>query len=164
VFERAREEIPLDLVGMRSELLGGIGEVQRRDLAAFEARYRFFFNPIRYTSLGLAMIEAMSIGLPVVALATTEIPTVLEDGVSAILATDVRRLLDGMRELLDDRELAREIGAAGRRIAHERFSLDRFARDWTAAFQEVTGRPAHARLVAPGWPSGAVNDREAVAR
>lgn len=40
--------------------------------APFAARYRFLFNPIRYTSLGLAVIEAMMIGMPVVALGTTD--------------------------------------------------------------------------------------------
>jgi len=140
LFERAREELPLDLAGMRSEALGGLGDIRRSGLAAFEARYRFFFHPIRWTSLGLAMIEAMTIGMPVVAVAATEVPTILEDGVSGIVATDVERLIAGMRELLADRGLAGRLGAAGREVALERFSIDRFARDWTAAFAEVTGR------------------------
>src|SRR5579883_9390 len=59
VFEQARAHMPLDLVGMDAESLGGLGEVSPPELPAFEARYRFFFNPIRWTSLGLAIIEAM---------------------------------------------------------------------------------------------------------
>jgi hypothetical protein len=58
VYERLREPVPLDLVGMGSEEVGGLGEIQPMELPAFEARYRFFFNPIRYTSLGLAVCEA----------------------------------------------------------------------------------------------------------
>ncbi len=57
---------------MGAEEAGGLGEVRHVELAAFAARYRFFFNPIRYTSLGLAVIEAMMVGMPIVALATTE--------------------------------------------------------------------------------------------
>ena len=71
VFEYARREVPLELVGMDSEALGGSGEVANMELAGTMARYRFFFNPIRYTSLGLAVVEAMTAGLPIVALATT---------------------------------------------------------------------------------------------
>src|SRR5947209_4152115 len=82
VFERARQHVPLDLVGMFAEEAGGLGEVPPPELPAFVARYRFFFHPIRYTSLGLAAIEAMMVGLPVVALATTELVTVVENGVS----------------------------------------------------------------------------------
>ena len=151
LFVAARRHVPLDLVGMNANRLGGIGEVRRPDLAAFEARYRFFFNPIRYTSLGLGLLEAMMIGMPVVAFATTEIPVVIEDGVSGIIATDRDVLLDGMRALLADRDLAGELGASGRRIALERFSIPRFAADWTAAFEDVTGRRAGIRPVAIGW-------------
>src|SRR5262245_5705010 len=38
VFERARREVPLDLVGRGSEETGGLGEVQPMSLPAFEAR------------------------------------------------------------------------------------------------------------------------------
>jgi hypothetical protein len=138
----AADRVPLDLVGMGSQRLGGLGEVPRSRLPAFEARYRFFFNPIRYTSLGLAMIEAMHVGLPIVAFATTEIPTVIEDGVSGITSTDPAWLLAGMDELLADHGLAREMGRHARTIAQERFSIERFARDWTSAFEEAIGRTA----------------------
>jgi Glycosyl transferases group 1 len=149
LFLAARDEIPLDLVGMHAERLRGLGEIRRVDLPAFAARYRFFFNPIRYTSLGLGLIEAMTIGMPIVAFATTEIPVVLEDGESAILANDLGTLVTGMRALLDDRGLAERLGAAARQVAIERFSIERFAAGWTAAFAEVTGRGRNARPSAP---------------
>src|SRR5574337_1049449 len=63
VFEEARKRVPLDIAGMGSEELGGLGEVAHDRLAQFEARYRFLFNPIRYTSLGLAVCEAMLLGM-----------------------------------------------------------------------------------------------------
>src|SRR5579871_6346516 len=93
VFERVRLEVPLDLVGMDAESLGGPGEVFPPDLPAFEARYRFFFHPIRWTSLGLALLEAMAVGLPVVGLAATELVTVIENGVSGFLDTDPAKLV-----------------------------------------------------------------------
>jgi glycosyltransferase involved in cell wall biosynthesis len=144
LFVDARRSLPLDLVGMGSERLGGLGEIPRTDLPYFEGRYRFFFNPIRYTSLGLAMCEAMMVGLPIVAFATTEIPTVVEDGVSGFLATDPSVLHDRMVELLADRGLAARLGAAARRTALERFGIERFASDWLDAFELVTGRSAGA--------------------
>jgi glycosyltransferase involved in cell wall biosynthesis len=152
VFERARKKIPLDLVGMDAESLGGLGEVNPLELAKFEARYRFFFNPIRYTSLGLAVIEAMMIGLPVVGLATTEMATAIEDGVSGFVATDPSRLVESMRHLLDDPAEARWLGENARRAASERFAIDRFAREWEDAFSTVVGRAAQGRTaVAPAF-------------
>jgi hypothetical protein len=140
VFERARRGVPLDLVGMLSDELGGVGEVAPPELAAFIARYRFFFHPIRYTSLGLAACEAMMVGMPIVALATTEMATVVDNGVSGWVDTDVDRLIEHMAELLEDRAEARRLGEGARRTAVERFSIDRFARDWDGAFRFVCGR------------------------
>ena len=136
-----RAAVPLDLVGMDSEALGGLGEVPPPELPAFAARYRFFFNPIRYTSLGLAVCEAMMIGMPIVGLATTEMVTVVENGVSGYLDTDVDQLIERMRELLDDPDEARRAGPPARRRAEERFAITRFARDWEETFALVTGRP-----------------------
>jgi glycosyltransferase involved in cell wall biosynthesis len=139
VFEQARRELPLDLVGMGAEEPGGIGEVLHAELPAFAARYRFFFNPIRYTSMGLGVIEAMMVGLPIVALATTEMVTVIRDGENGFIDTSPERLVERMRALLIDRDLAKTLGAAARRTALERFNIARFVADWNAAFAEVTG-------------------------
>jgi hypothetical protein len=140
VFERVRREVPVDLVGMDAESLGGPGEVSPPELPAFEARYRFFFNPIRWTSLGLAVIEAMTIGLPIVGLATTEMATAIEDGVSGFVDTDPARLLEPMRRLIDDQRLARRLGENARSHALERFHIGRFARDWEETVALVAGR------------------------
>lgn len=137
VFEQARREIPLDLVGMDAESLGGLGEVSPPELPAFASRYRFFFHPVRYTSLGLAVLEAMTIGLPIVGLATTELATVVENGVHGFLDTDVRRLIGPMRELLADALLARRLGENARRRALERFNIARFTREWEETFAGV---------------------------
>jgi glycosyltransferase involved in cell wall biosynthesis len=137
VFAEARREVPLDLVGMGAAEADGLGEVQHERLFAFAARYRFFFNPIRYTSLGLAVIEAMMVGLPIVGLATTEMATVIVNGETGYVDTDPARLVERMRELLRDRALAARLGAGARRYAHERFNIYRFVADWNDALATV---------------------------
>jgi hypothetical protein len=138
LFEEMNQRVPLDLVGMGAEEMGGLGEVQPMELAAFASRYRFFFNPIRYTSLGLAVCEAMMIGMPIIGLATTEMATVVENGVSGYAETDPARLVHRMDELLDEPAEARRLGEGARRLASQRFNIERFARDWESAFRDVT--------------------------
>ena len=143
VYDRARARVPLDLFGMAFGDGDGAGEVALADLPYTLARYRFFFNPIRYTSLGLSVCEAMMVGLPVVALATTEQSVVIENGVSGFVDTDVDVLIERMQELLSDPRLAAELAEGARERARELFSIERFAAEWTATFAEATG-------VAPG--------------
>ena len=146
LFEQARAAVPLDAMGMESEEFGGLGDVPYRGLHRRMAAYRFLFSPIRYTSLPLAVIEAMTIGMPVVALATTELPTVIQHGKTGYLSCDLSELIGHMRVLLADPDLARALGERARQIARQRFGLARFIRDWNAAFTlALTGarQPGH---------------------
>ena len=137
IFERVRKHLPIDLVGMGSDEVGGLGEVPNHELHAFISRYRFFFNPIRYTSLGLAVCEAMTIGMPIVGLATTEMPATIENGVSGYIDTDVTKLIEHMKHLLDDKAAAQRLSAGASRYAQRRFGIDRFAADWDGAIRHA---------------------------
>src|SRR5215212_1389726 len=154
VFEQVRAKVPLDLVGMAAEESGGLGEVPHDRLSEQVARYRFFFNPIRYTSLGLAVLEAMMLGVPIVGLATTEMVTAVENGVSGYVHTDIDTLVERMRELLADPARARRLGEGARRVARDRFSIERFARDWDAAIRLVTSTEGRRPVVPAGTIGG----------
>lgn len=149
LFEWSRERVPLDLIGMQSEAMGGLGEVPNLEVGATMARYRFFYTPIRYTSLGLALVEAMLLGVPVVGVAATELPTVIVNGVNGFVHTDKELLVDVMRQLIAEPDLARAWGAAGRQTALERFGMERYIADWLAVIEEVMGTGSSLNL-APG--------------
>jgi glycosyltransferase involved in cell wall biosynthesis len=138
IFLQAQRTLPLDAVGMETEEFGGLGDVPYRELHQLVANYRFLFSPIRYTSLPLAVIEAMTIGMPVVALATTELPTVIQNGETGYVSCDIDELIRAMRFLLANHEAACRIASNARAIAQERFGLDRFIRDWNKAFELAT--------------------------
>jgi hypothetical protein len=141
VYEHVRAHVPLDLVGMAAtDMPGGLGEVLHKDLCAFESRYRFFFNPARYTSFPLAVCEAMMTGLPVVALATTELATI-PDGFVGYTSTNIEVLIERMLELLEDPHKARQLGRNAQSYARERFNIERFIRDWNRALMRSTGAP-----------------------
>lgn len=140
IFDRVRAQVPLDLVGMQAEKLGGRGEVPHRELAEFASHYRFFFNPIRYTSLGLSVCEAMMIGMPVIGLATTEMTTVIENGVSGYVDTNVDRLIEVMQQLQKSPIEAQQLSQGARKVAEERFGIERFKRDWNQVFARVVDR------------------------
>jgi glycosyltransferase involved in cell wall biosynthesis len=141
LFQHAQREVPLDLVGMGPEALQ---EVPHPLLPRFCTRYRFLYHPVRYTSLALAALEAMMLGMPVVALATTEVSSVLRSGENGIADTDPAALLDGMRALLADRALARKLGERAQATARSRFGIERFVADWNRIFAEAT----HTRALA----------------
>lgn len=137
LFLEARRHVPIQLAGFGNDGLDGLGDIPYPRLHHVVAEYRFLFSPCRYTSLPLAVIEALTIGMPVVALATTELPDVIRNGVHGYLSNDPAVLIAGMRRLIADPDHARELGANARDLAARRFGLDRFARDWNDAFAQA---------------------------
>jgi len=118
---------------------GGLCELPYAELLPAIARHRFFAHPVRYTSLALALCEAMMLGLPVIGLATTELPRIIADSGGGYVDTELARLVDASRELIRDRGRARELGRKARDYARERFGIARFARDWNRVFTDVAG-------------------------
>jgi hypothetical protein len=138
---------PVDVYGIDSEALGdkldlpadrltGHGSLTPEPLHAELSRRRLYLHPFRWTSLGLSLIEAMMLGMPVVALATTEAVAAVPAGAGTI-SNDPRRLHAGTRELLHDPAAARAAGRRARAGALERYHLDRFTADWTALITEL---------------------------
>lgn len=138
IFLDIKKHIPLDLIGIDSERYGGIGEVPLSELPELLSCYRFFFNPIRYTSLGLSVCEAMILGLPVIGLATTEMVTAIDNNVSGFLDTNPMNLIEKMELLLNNKALAEKMGKSARKQAEERFNIQRFTTEWRQLFHEVS--------------------------
>lgn len=151
LFDYVRTRVPLDLAGMDSLGVGGLGDIGHDELPELMCRYRFVFHPIRYTSLGLALCEAMSLGVPPVVLATTEAPRVIEHNVSGYLDTDVEALIRWMKHLLSYPDEARRIGAGAKAAARARFDITRFARDWDATLTEFVGTRRNKPGRASAW-------------
>ncbi|MBA2576706.1 MAG: glycosyltransferase family 4 protein [Euzebyaceae bacterium] len=134
---------PLDLFGMGVAELAGAAHVHaavnlpQEDLHAELARRRVYVHPVRWTSLGLSLIEAMQLGMPVVALATTEVVEAVPPEAGAI-GTDVDRLVAAVSRMVADPGMAAACGAKGRAVALERYGLARFLTDWDRLLEEVT--------------------------
>jgi glycosyltransferase involved in cell wall biosynthesis len=101
------------------------------------ARRRLYLHPVRWTSLGLSLIEAMHLGMPVVALAATEVAEAVPTA-AGVVSTAPARLRAAVRAYVHDAEAARLAGKAARAHALDRYGLSRFLRDWDRLLQEVT--------------------------
>jgi hypothetical protein len=129
-------DVPIDLFGIGAGALGGIENLPQAALHAAMAERRVYLHPVRWTSLGLSLIEAMHLGMPVVALATTEVPGAVPPE-AGVVSTRVDVLRGALRALVDDPEQARAMGKAARAFALEHYGLARFLADWDALLTDV---------------------------
>lgn len=86
----------------------------------------------------LAMLEAMAAGMPVVALANDTSP--LTDGTDGFVAADAATLRNRLVQLLDNPDLALEIGAHGRETVSRLFPMEAFIERWREAILEAAER------------------------
>jgi glycosyltransferase involved in cell wall biosynthesis len=127
-------------LGDRVSLVGGL---TRRQVAAELATADVLVAPSVRTKAGkregipVALIEAMSSGLPVVASDLSGIPELVEHGVSGLLAPpgDAAALAAALRALHEDRELGPRLGTAARRRVLAEFDAERSVEELLAHFQ-----------------------------
>jgi glycosyltransferase involved in cell wall biosynthesis len=136
LLQRFAAAAPLDLFGI------GACDLPHDALHDEMARRRVYLHPIRWTSLGLSLLEAMHLGMPVVALGTTEVHEAVPPE-AGIVSTRVDVLADALERLVADPDEARERGRAARAAALARHGLERFHADWDDVLATLTaGVPA----------------------
>ena len=137
LLPRFSDVAPLDLFGIDAAGLGGVEDLPQARLHDEMARRRVYLHPIRWTSLGLSLIEAMHLGMPVVALATTEVVEAVPPG-AGVVSNRIETLEEELARLIEDRELAAETGRRARAAARKRYGLERFLADWDDVIEEAT--------------------------
>ncbi len=149
---------PVDVFGMKAETLPealGVsplavtpaGDLRPADLWSQLARRRVYLHPNRWTSLGLSLLEAMHLGMPVVALAATEAPRAVPPE-AGVASTDPDELARAIRRLIADPDFAAERGRQAREFALAHYGLDRFLRDWDDVLADAVEANAARRRAA----------------
>ncbi|MFD8236811.1 glycosyltransferase [Streptomyces sp. NPDC059696] len=140
------DAVPLDVFGMGTEGLArhlGLppehcrtADLPQSELHTALAERRMYLHPVRWTSLGLSLLEAMHLGMPVLALATTEAVEAVPPG-AGTLTTRPDVLARAARHYLHEPEAAAADGTRARQAALERYGLKRFLADWERLITEV---------------------------
>jgi glycosyltransferase involved in cell wall biosynthesis len=117
---------------LASEGVEYLGEISDGDKSAFLSGARALLFPIAWPEpFGLAMIEAMACGCPVIAFRKGSVPEVVEDGVTGFVVDDVEEAVAACRRI--DR-LDREVVRAR---FEQRWSARRMAEDYVAVYQRL---------------------------
>ena len=171
IFDRIQKEVPsrLLLVGDGPERAEAAAEADRRGLderviflgkqdtvAELLACSDLFLLPSSSESFGLAALEAMAAGTPVLATNVGGLPEVIDDGVSGLLSPvgEVEVMAERAIELLRDRARWLQMSAAAETVAKERFSASRVVPIYERYYTEIMARETHGMVQENGDEAG----------
>ena len=99
------------------------------DIPIYLACMDIFVLPSIEEGLGLALLEAMSLGRPCVASATGGIVNIVNDGINGILAPvgDSSAIANAVLRILNDKELAKNMSENAKGFVRGRFSIEAMA-------------------------------------
>ncbi len=125
-----------------------VGRVEHAETQRFYREADIFVFPSIFESFAIPPVEAMAAGLPVVASRVGGIQETLVDDATGIFVQreDAEELAAAIRRLLDDADLRRRFGEAGRARARAMFAWPRIAAD----VEETFGRLAESRVAGQG--------------
>lgn len=151
---QARDDLHLVIAGPDDGARGAtedrLAELGARDRVTFTGMLRgedklaalsaadVFVLPSRSENFGIAVVEAMACGVPVVVSDQVNIWRELTvAGAGVAVPCDPRALADGLAALIDDPSRRAEMGRRGARFARERYDRRRVARELEAAYKTV---------------------------
>jgi len=101
-----------------------------------------FIFPSKYEGFGLALVEAMTVGLPVLGFQSCSgVNELIEHGHNGYLATDKEDLKKHLIHLMESPELRQEMGAAGK-LSIQKYAPELILEKWKALLQQIEEMPS----------------------
>jgi len=115
---------------------------RRTDIAELLSDADIFVLASKREGLPIAILEAMSSGLPIVATTVGAISEVLEDGYNAFMveAENSVSLANGISKLLDDETLIDDYGRNSRKLVEEKYSMNFIVDQYAELYQQLIVR------------------------
>jgi glycosyltransferase involved in cell wall biosynthesis len=119
----------------------------RDDVKELMQRMTLLALPSHIEAFPMVVLEAMALGVPVVATKVAGVPEIITDGETGVLVPpgDVGALSQAMDRVLSDSDLARSLGERGRESVTSKFTREKMLGEMRAIYSELLGRPRAAR-------------------
>jgi len=100
-----------------------------------------YLNTTLWSSCPFSLLEAMSVGCPIVTTATTMMPEFIENGVNGFITNDAKSMREYLVELISNPEMGKKIGEAGRQTVIQKFGQQRFVDEWNEVLLKTSKCP-----------------------
>lgn len=121
------------------------GRLSKEDWIKLSAEHSIFFSTTDFDNLPVSVIEAMSLGMPVVSTNVGGVPYLINDGVDGLLVPpkDKQAMIDALTALLNDDALTARISSAARKKG-EQYDWQVIKETWNNLFSRSKEESVHA--------------------
>ena len=112
----------------------------RKDVLELMRKAFIFVLPSRWEGFGLVLLEAMSVGVPIIATKVGGIPEVIEDGKDGILVEpeNPEELSNAILRLLDNKELRSLVSSNAYKKVKGEYSIEKYTKTLLSLYKELT--------------------------
>ncbi len=93
-----------------------------------------FYNTSLHSPVPTVLMEAMACGCAVVSTSTCMIPEIIENGINGLISNDPAELRSMLERLLENPEMARELGKNAQKTILEKYNKQQFLANWNNLF------------------------------
>jgi hypothetical protein len=136
-WRRITAGLPTRVVGASEGISDGSQSVE--GLVEEYQNSLIYINPSVLSPIPTSLLEAMACGCAIVSTKTCDLPSVIEHGVNGFMSNDELELRQYCEQLLADPALAQKMGEAARETIKQKFSEQRFVREWNTIFNKAMG-------------------------
>ena len=126
--QNGQQQLPVKVVGKSP----GLSEPAKstEHLREIYQSSKIFYNTSLHSPVPTVLLEAMACGCAIVSTANCMIPEVIQHQHNGLISNDPDELRRFLEQLLQDDDLAQELGNNARKTIEEKYNLDRFVKNW----------------------------------
>lgn len=139
LLEEIRKQLPINLIGINPGISNPAKDLT--DLVDKYVNCSVFLNTSNWLSCPTELLEAMSCGCPVVSTKNCDITDYITHGENGFLSNDPKEIIDYCKILMNDKNLAKNIGNKARQTIVGGFNHLAFVERWNQLFYSIIDTP-----------------------
>lgn len=135
LWQQVADGLPVKVVGNTP----GLSQAAPNIVSLIE-EYRaasIYFNPSLHSPIPMSLLEAAACGCAIVTTANCGTPLFFEHEKTALMSNDPKRLKSYIQHLIDNPDVANELGRAARECVMEKCDMGRFTNEWNNLLETV---------------------------
>ena len=136
IFERVAGGLPIQMLGDNPGISVSCNDIN--ELVGKFQNASVFLNTSTRSPIPHSLLEAASVGLPIITTETCGIPELIKDGYNGFMSNDEKYLRSKLEWCLANPDKTQELGNNARKSILEKYTLEKHLKKWSEIFEQAS--------------------------